>query len=104
MPDELKNSRKKLINNKNNDNNCFSWCHVRHLNLVARNLQRIAKGDKEIVSKLNYEGICFPVSKKIIVKLKSKIVFCYHSKLADPVYLSNQKFGSFIDLLLISDE
>ena len=34
LPDGLKNSMKGLINNKNNDNKCFLWCHIRHLNLV----------------------------------------------------------------------
>ena len=34
LPDGLKNSMKGLINNKNNDNKCFLWCDIRHLNLV----------------------------------------------------------------------
>ena len=29
---KLKNSMKGLINIKNNDNKCFLWCHIRHLN------------------------------------------------------------------------
>ena len=41
LPDGLKNPRKGLINIKNNDNKCFLWCHIRHLNLVKKNLQRI---------------------------------------------------------------
>ena len=45
LPDELKNSMKGLINIKNNDNKCFLWCHIRHLNLVVRNLQRITRKD-----------------------------------------------------------
>ena len=28
----LRNSMKGLINIKNNDNKCFLWCHIRHLN------------------------------------------------------------------------
>ena len=32
LPNELKNSRKRLINIQNNDNKCFLWCHIRHLN------------------------------------------------------------------------
>ena len=34
LPDELKNSRKGLINIHNDDNKCFLWCHIRHLNLI----------------------------------------------------------------------
>ena len=66
LPDELKNSMKRLINIKNSDNKCFLWSHVKHLNLVKRNSQRINKEDKKIVNKFNYE--------EIIVKLKSKII------------------------------
>ena len=35
LPSELKNSKKGLINIKNNDNKYFLWCHVRHLNLAS---------------------------------------------------------------------
>ena len=34
LPSALKNSKKGLINIKNNDNKCFLWCHIKHLNLV----------------------------------------------------------------------
>ena len=45
LPDELKNSRKRLINIQNDDNKCFLWCHIRHLNLIDKNPQRITKKD-----------------------------------------------------------
>ena len=47
LPNELKNSKKELINVKNNDNNCFFWCHVRHLNPLNKDTQRITKVDKK---------------------------------------------------------
>ena len=31
LPQELRNSAKGLINMKNEDNECFRWCHIRHL-------------------------------------------------------------------------
>ena len=34
LPAELQHPMKELINIKNNDNKCFLWCMVRHLNLV----------------------------------------------------------------------
>ena len=64
FPSGLRNSEKGLINIKNNDNKCFLWFHIRHLNFVEKNPQRITKNDKEMISKLDYEGIKFPVSKK----------------------------------------
>ena len=108
-PDELKHPIKGLINTKNNDNNCFLWCHARHLNLVDKNPQRITKKDKEIVSKLIYEEIKFPVSKKDYCKIERQNnicinVFCYEGRLTYPVYLSNQSFKDCMDLLLISDK
>ena len=66
MPNELKHSKKGLINIQNDDNKCSLWCHIRHLNLVDKNPQRITKKDKEVISKVNYERINFPVSKRIL--------------------------------------
>ena len=109
LPDGLKNSRKGLIDIQNDDNKYFLWCHVRNLNLIDENPQRITKKDKELVSKLNYEEINFPVSKKDYCKIEvqNKIcinVFCYENKVVYPVYLSDQKFSANMDLLLISDK
>ena len=70
LPNELKHPKKGLINIQNDDNNCFLWCHVRLLNLVDKNLQRITKTDREFVNNLNYEGIDFPVSKKDYCKIE----------------------------------
>ena len=70
LPDKLKNSMKDLINIKNSDYKCFLWCHIRHLNLVKTHPERITKKDKELVSKLNYEEINFPVSKKDYCKIE----------------------------------
>ena len=36
LPDKLKHSKKGLINIKNNDNKCFLWCHIRHLNIMSK--------------------------------------------------------------------
>ena len=94
-----------MINIQNDENKCFLWCHVRHLNLIDKNPQRITKKNKELVSKLNYEGINFPVSKKGYCKIEvqNKIcinVFCYENKAIYPVYLSDQTFSDRMYLLL----
>ena len=109
MPLELNHPTKGLINIKNDDNKCFLWCHVRHLNCVDKNLGRITKKDREIVKKLNYSGVDFPVSKKDFGKIEvmNKIninAFCYENKITYPVYLSNQCFNDCLDLLLISND
>ena len=108
-PNELKHSKKGLINIQNNDNKCFLWCHIRHLNSIDKTPQRITKKDKEFVNNLNYEGIDFPISKKDYCESETQNktcikVFCYENKTTYPVYLSDQKFTDSIDLLLISNE
>ena len=108
LPAELQHPMKGLINIQNNDNKCFLWCHVRHLNLDGKKLERIRMIDKETVEKLNYEGVNFLVLKKDYGKMKvlNKIcvnVFCYENKVVYPVYLSNQKFHDSVDLLVTSD-
>ena len=45
LPAESRHPMKGLINIQNNDNKCFLWCHVRHLNCVDKNQQRITKKD-----------------------------------------------------------
>ena len=51
LPSELRNSMKGLINMKNEDNECFRWCHIRHLNPQEKYPQRIKKTDKQYVEK-----------------------------------------------------
>ena len=102
FPDELKHS---FI--KNNDNKCFLWCHIRHLNPFDKNPQRLTKEDKRMINDLDYEGINFLFQKQILAKLKDKTIFAlfgYENRLTYPVYVSNQRFRDCIDLLLISDE
>ena len=67
---------KGLINIKSNDNRCFLWCHIRHLNPLKIHPERITKADKNIANNLDYEGIEFAVSKKDFKKIKNRrIIF-----------------------------
>ena len=43
LPAKLGNSRKGLINLKNEDNECFRWCHIRHLNPQEKILRELRK-------------------------------------------------------------
>ena len=72
LPTELKNPKKGLINIKNKDDECFRWCHIRHLNPQEKNPQRINKVDKEMINELNYDGIKFPVSQKHYNKVEKQ--------------------------------
>ena len=108
MSVELQHPIKGLIDIKNYDDKCFKWCHVRHINNVDKNPERIWKEDREFFKKLNYQGVDFPVSKKDYSKIeilnKTGVnVFCYENKVVYPVYISNQKFDYCLDLFLISN-
>ena len=72
LPTELRNPKKELINIKNEDNECFRWCHIRHLNPQEKNPQRIKKEDKKMINELNYDGIDFLYLKNTTTKSKKK--------------------------------
>ena len=95
------------MNIQNYDNKCFIWCHLRHLNNVDKNPQRITKKNREVFKKLNSQGVDFAVSRKDYGKIEvsNEIcinVFCYENKVVYPVYLSDQVFNDCLDLFLIS--
>ena len=77
LPDELKHPKKGLINLTNNGNKCFLWCHVRDLNPLNKNLQRIAKVDKATANNLDYKDIKFPVSKKNYQKIEQQNIYLH---------------------------
>ena len=111
LPTELRNPAKGLINIKNKDDECFRWCHIRHLNPQEKNPQRINKVDKDMINDLNYEGIGFPVSKKDYNKVEKQNririnVFCYNNEKKEtfPIHLSEEKFENEMNLLLIEKD
>ena len=55
LPMELRNPKKGLINIKNKDDECFRWCHIRHLNPQEKNPQIIKKEDKKMINELKYD-------------------------------------------------
>ena len=92
LPAELKSPKKGLINIKNNDQKCFLWCQVKHVNLVKIHPKRITRDDKKLVSDLNYDGIEFPLREKGFSKIETVKnicinVFCYKNRLTFPIYV-----------------
>ena len=71
LPEELRNAKKGLISIKNEDNECFRWCHLAKVYSVKvkSNRERISHY-KKYVDTLNYDGIEFPVSIKQIPKIE----------------------------------
>ena len=72
LPKELQHSAKGLINVQSNDNQCFGWCNIRHLNQKNTNPQRIKKVDKEFITNLDHKDIEFPVTIKQIHKIEKQ--------------------------------
>ena len=101
------NSMKGLINFKNEDDECFKWCHVRFINPQNKNSERIKKEDKKIASTLDYRGINFPMKAGDyeIVEERFNInvnVFGYENKFF-PLYVSKKSNEQVLNVLLISN-
>ena len=109
LPYELRNSAKGLINMKNEDNECFRWCHIRHLNPQEKYPQRIKKVDKPYIEKLDYSGVEFPVNVKHYNKIEKQNsininVFGYEDKQPYPIYVSKEKYEDHMELLLVTKD
>ena len=109
LPIELQNSTKGLINLRNKDNECFRWCHIRHLNPQKKDPQRIKKADKAYVEKLDCTGIEFPVSQKQYNKIEKQNsirinVFGSEKGQPYPIHISKETFEDQMNLLLIAKD
>ena len=107
-PKELRNSMCGLINPKNIDNECFRWCHNRHLNPLIKNPQRITQSDRESVKSLDYSGITFPVTINQInrIEKQNKIninLFGYDTekKSVYPIRISEESYDDHLELLYL---
>ena len=108
LPQELRNGKKGLINMKNEDNECFRWCHIRYLNPKDKDPQRIKKSDKEYINKLDYSGIEIPVTTNQYNKIEKQNeininVFGYENKQPYPIFVSKEEYDKQMNLLLITE-
>ena len=109
LPTELRNSKKGLINMKNKDEECFRWCHIRHLSPQTKYPERIKKEDKKMINELNYDGIVFPLSHKHYNKVEKQNsirinVFGYEDGQPFPIHISKETFEDQTNLLLITKD
>ena len=109
LPTELWNSKKGLINMKNEDEECFRWCHIRHLNPQTKYPERIKKEDKKMINELNYDGIYFLLSQKHYNKVEKQNsirinVFGYEDGQPFPINISKETFENQMNLLLITKD
>ena len=109
LPMELRNPKKSLINVKNKDDECFRWCHTRHLNPQIEHTERIKKSDKQMINELNYDGITFPVMQKQYNKIETQNsirinVFGYENGQPFPIHISKETFKDQVNLLLVTKD
>ena len=110
LPKELKNPKMGLINIKNEDQKCFTYCLLYHLhqNKIKSNPQRVSIY-KQYENTVDFTGINFPVSIKDIPKIEKMNniainVFGYENKTTFPVFISDSQTENPLNLLLISNE
>ena len=111
LPEELRNSRKGLINIKNDDNECFRWCHVRHLNPIENNPQRITQKDRAVAKTLDYSGVTFPVTIREMDKIEKQnkininaYVYNEDGKYVSPIRNSKTAYQDTLNVLLLERE
>ena len=109
LPMELRNPKKGLISTKNKDDECFRWCHIRHLNPQTEHPERIKKEDKKMINELNYDGIDFPLSQKHYNKVEKQNsirmnVFGYEDGQPFPIHISKETFEDQMNLLLMTKD
>ena len=94
---------------KNKDEECFRWCHIRHLNRQTNYTERIKKEDKKMINELNYDEIDFPLSQKHYNKVEKQNgirinVFGYEDGQPFPIHISKETFKDQMNLLLITKD
>jgi len=109
LPVNLRNSKKGLINLKNEDGKCFLWCHVRHLKPEKVQPERIKLTDKEFARKLDYTGVTFPVKIPDISKIEKQNsininLFGYDEGSLYPIRISKEKYDVHMELLYIQEK
>ena len=76
LPAELKSLKTGLINIKNNDQKCFLWCHVSHINPVKTHPERVTQKYRKIANSHDYDGVGLPVQEKDFSKIGTKNSIC----------------------------
>ena len=105
LPKQLRNSKKGLVNVKNEDDKCFLWCHVRHLRPQEHNPNGVKKEDRIMAAQLNYGGIKFPVEISQVGRMEKQNeisinIFGYENKVFK-LRSSSARYKEVMNLLLI---
>ena len=110
LPEKFRNSKFGLINIKNEDDKCFQYCIARHFCRDEKHSERVTKRLKAEVEKFDWNNMKFPVELNNIdtFEKSNKIsinVYSFNNRLdLYPLRISQVKFNTKINLLLISHE
>ena len=90
---------------RNNDDECFRWCHLAHRLATEKDPQRVSKY-RNHVNELDYSGVEFPVrhNQYGMVEKQNAInvnVFRYEDRRPFPIYVSQESNEDVLNLLLI---
>ena len=66
-----------MINNQNEDHECFRWCLVRQISPVNKNSSKSRNTDKEIEKKLDINSVKFPAHVKDYAKIEKIKQYCH---------------------------
>ena len=72
LPAELRSAKKGLSHIKNEDQKCFLWCYVRHINSVKYIQRELRKKMKDLLIILIMMELNFLCKKKILIRLKQE--------------------------------
>ena len=91
LPAELRSAKKGLSHIINEDQKCFLWCYVRHINSVKIHPERIKKEGEILANYIDYDGIEFPVQEKDFNKIETRNNICinvlgYENGLTFPIH------------------
>ncbi|CAB4031289.1 Hypothetical predicted protein [Paramuricea clavata] len=110
LPAPLKSNKNGLINIVNTDDDeCFRWCHVRHLKPKDKRATEITSSDREFAKTLNYNGIGFPVRIDDIPKIekaneiRTTVIMLKGEKMFFPRYTTKFDYKDYMELLLMED-
>ena len=111
LPEKYRNPKFRLINMKNDDQECFKWCVGRSDCMDQKNKDRVSERVIESTKKYNWDGIKFPVSLSQISKFekqnKDVSVSVYGINTADGLYplrISKERRNKSVMMLMIEQE
>ena len=97
LPEELRNSKKGLINLQNVDDKCLMWCYQRHLYPRKVHPERITLEDRELAKEIDISGITWPITRNQLSRFEKQnnvniFVYGYSTEYKAPYLIYPNKY------------